>query len=112
MIDLHALLMNNFKHKVFSIESTAVHRCARKITEFASGIDVLSDTGCCAERVLLLNIPFVHVCVDRHPLSSAVQRFRAQGSAHRTYQVLLLYILDNSTCINIYMLCNKWCCDM
>ena len=48
MIDLHALLMNNFEHKVFSIEPTAVHRCARKITEFASGIDVHSDTGCCA----------------------------------------------------------------
>ena len=48
MIDLHALLMNNFEHSVFSIEPTAaVHRCVRKIIEFASGIDVLSDTGCC-----------------------------------------------------------------
>ena len=28
MIDLHALLMNNFEHRVFSIEPTAVHaRC-------------------------------------------------------------------------------------
>ena len=48
MIDLHARLMNNFEHRVFSIEPTAVHRCVRKIIEFASGIDVLSDTGCCA----------------------------------------------------------------
>ena len=48
MIDLHALLMNNFEHSVFSIEPTAVHRCVGKIIEFVSGIDVLSDTGCCA----------------------------------------------------------------
>ena len=48
MIDFHALLINNFEHRVFSIEPTAVHRCARKIIEFASGIDVLSDAGCCA----------------------------------------------------------------
>ena len=54
--------MNNFEHRVFSIEPTvgsmlktlcsksvtAVHRCARKITEFASEIDVLSD---CLERL-------------------------------------------------------------
>ena len=26
MIDLHALLMNNLEHRVFSIEPTAVHR--------------------------------------------------------------------------------------
>ena len=38
MIDLH-------EHRVFRIEPTTVHRCARKITEFASEIDVLSDTG-------------------------------------------------------------------
>ena len=43
MIDLHALLVNKFEYRVFSIEPSAVHRCARKITEFASGIDVLSD---------------------------------------------------------------------
>ena len=86
IIDLHALLMNNFRVRVFSIEPTAaVHRCARKITEFASGINVLSDTGCCAERVLLLNILFVHVCVDRHSRSSTYQQFRAQGSSRTTY---------------------------
>ena len=67
--------MNNFEHRVFSIGPTAVHRCARKSTEFASGIDVLSDTGCCAQRVLLLNIPFVHICVDRHSRSSSDQQF-------------------------------------
>ena len=48
MIDLHALIMNNFEHSVFSIEPTAVHKCVGKIIEFVSGIDVLSDTGCCA----------------------------------------------------------------
>ena len=41
MIDLHARLMNNFEHSDFSIEPTAVHRCVRKIIEFASRIDVL-----------------------------------------------------------------------
>ena len=45
MIDLHALLMSNFEHRAFSIEPTAVHRCAGKIIEFVSGIDILSDTG-------------------------------------------------------------------
>ena len=33
--------MNTFENRVVSIEPTAVHRCARKITEFASGIVVL-----------------------------------------------------------------------
>ena len=47
MIDLHALLMNNFEHRVFRIGPTVVHGCAREITEFASGIDVLVDTECC-----------------------------------------------------------------
>ena len=47
IIDLHALHMNNIEHRVFSIGPTAVHRCVRKIVEFAWGIDVLSDTGCC-----------------------------------------------------------------
>ena len=45
MIDLYALLMNKFEYRGFSMEPTAVHRRARKITEFASGIDVLSDAG-------------------------------------------------------------------
>ena len=34
--DLHALLMNNFEHRVLRIESTAVQRRARKSTEFGS----------------------------------------------------------------------------
>ena len=49
-IDLHALTMNNFEHRVLRIkpinlcqfrtqglESTADQRCGRKSTEFASG---------------------------------------------------------------------------
>ena len=49
-VDLHALTMNNFEHRVLRIksislcqfrtqglESTAEQRCARKSTEFASG---------------------------------------------------------------------------
>ena len=35
-IDFHALLMNNFQRRVLHTEPTAVHRCARKCTEFAS----------------------------------------------------------------------------
>ena len=98
MIDLHALPMNNFEHSVFSIEPTAaVHRCARKITEFPSGIDLLSDTGCCVQRVLLLNIPFVYVCVDRHSHSSADHHFRAQGFAHRTYYCCTFSIVHVET---------------
>ena len=46
MIDLRALFMNNFEHRVFRIEPTAVHRrCARRREP---GRDVLSDTECCA----------------------------------------------------------------
>ena len=37
-IDLHAIVMNNFEHRVLRIESnnTAVQRCASRSTEFAS----------------------------------------------------------------------------
>ena len=35
-IDFHALRMNKFEHRILRIEPTAVHRCARKSTEFAS----------------------------------------------------------------------------
>ena len=44
--------MNNFEHSVFSIEPTAaVHKCVRKIIEFASGIYyVLSDTEDAAHK--------------------------------------------------------------
>ena len=38
--DLHAFL-NNFEHGFLRIESTAVQRCARKITEFLSGSKVV-----------------------------------------------------------------------
>ena len=55
MIDLHALLMNNFEHRVFSIKPTAAHRYARKITEFASVIGVVN---------LRLHNRFIHVGVD------------------------------------------------
>ena len=42
MIDLHALLVNDFEHS-FRIEATAVHRCARKITAFASRQKVVRE---------------------------------------------------------------------
>ena len=42
--DLHALL-HNFGHRVFvRKESTAVQRCARKSTEFASGSKIVGET--------------------------------------------------------------------
>ena len=46
------------------------------------------------KRVLLLNIPVVHLCVDRHSRSSADQQFRAQGSAHRTYYCCTFSIVN------------------
>ena len=49
------------------------------------------------KRVLLLNIPVVHVCVDRHSRSSADQQFRAQGSAHRTYYCCTFSIVNVET---------------
>ena len=43
-IDFHALLMiNNFEHRVLRIEPTAVHRCARKSTEFASRYKIVGE---------------------------------------------------------------------
>ena len=49
------------------------------------------------KRVLLLNIPVVHVCVDRHSRSSADQQLRAQGSAHRTYYCCKFSIVNVET---------------
>ena len=49
------------------------------------------------KRVLLLNIPVVHVCVDRHSRSSADQQFRAQDSAHRTYYCSTFSIVNVET---------------
>ena len=80
MIDLHTLLMNNFEHRVFSIESinTAVHnRCINlgwrvEKTVHCTVLDLPRgkknvgenrgemETGCCASRVLL-DIPVVHI---------------------------------------------------
>ena len=75
------------------IGSTAVQRCARKSTEFASASKIVGEnrgemenslvTQDSTQRVLL-NIPVVHVCVDR-PSRSPHERFRTQGSAHRAY---------------------------
>ena len=45
----------------------------------------------------LLNIPFVHVCVDRHSRSSPDQQFRAQGSAHRMYYCCTFSIVHVET---------------
>ena len=78
MIDLHALLVNYFEHRLIRTEPTAaVHRCARRREP---GRDVLRNTGGSHNRFF-----FVHVCVNRHSRYSADQQFRAQGSAHRTY---------------------------
>ena len=55
---------------------------------------VLSDTRCCALRVLL-NIPVVQ-CVDR-PSRSAAEQFRTQGSAHRTYYLLCILVVHLET---------------
>ena len=43
--DLHALIMNTFKHRVLHIESinTAVQTCACKSTEFASGSKIVGE---------------------------------------------------------------------
>ena len=63
------------------IESTAVQKCARKSTEFASGSKTVGENrGEMANSLVtqdsahkgfvLLNIPLVHVCVERHSRSS------------------------------------------
>ena len=43
MVDLHALIMNNFKHRVLLIEpnNTAAQKCASSSTEFASGSKIV-----------------------------------------------------------------------
>ena len=58
------------------------------------------------KRVLVLNIPVVHVCVDRHSRSSADQQFRAQGSAHRTYPSVLgcLWAVNISKRVTLFCL--------
>ena len=64
------MLIKNRTKGFLPIESTAVQRCARKSTEFASTSKIvdenradvgkfLSDTGFYAQRVLL-NIPVIH----------------------------------------------------
>ena len=54
--DLHALL-NNFEHRIFCAESTtAVQRCARKSTEFASGPKIVGENGGEMENSLVTQV--------------------------------------------------------
>ena len=74
------------------IESTAVQRCARKSTEFASGQKIVGDNRGEMENSLFTQ-DSTHkgsadhsrcTCVNR-PSRSHHEQFRTQGSAHRAY---------------------------
>ena len=58
MIDLDALLVNDFEHS-FRIEATAVYRCARKITAFASRHKIVRENRGYNSRLCELRIDYL-----------------------------------------------------